>query len=70
MKTKTDEKTSAPLLSTVEEGAAVLGCGRTAIYGAIQRGEVRVVKLGRSTRIPRSEIERIAREGFGHPGAR
>ncbi len=70
MKTQPDEKTTAPLLSTVEEGASALGIGRTALYGAIQRGDCRVVKLGRSTRIPRSEIERIAREGFGHPGAR
>ena len=66
MKNQTDEKT---LLSTIEAASSALGIGRTAIYGAIQRGEVRVVKLGRSTRIPRSEIERIAREGFGHSGA-
>ncbi len=64
MKGQTDEKTTAPLLNTIEEGCSILKVGRTAMYGAIQRGDVRVIKLGKSTQIPRSEIERIAREGF------
>jgi excisionase family DNA binding protein len=58
-----DEKATA-LLSTIAEGCSILKIGRTHFYSAIQRGEVRVIKLGRSVRIPRSEIERIAREGW------
>ena len=40
------------LLLDVKEVASVLGCGRTYVYGMIQRGELPVVKLGRLTRIP------------------
>ena len=40
------------LLLDVKEVASLLGCGRTYVYGMIQRGELPVVKLGRLTRIP------------------
>jgi excisionase family DNA binding protein len=43
---------SEKLLVNVNEAAHLLGCGRTFIYGMIQRGELPVVKLGRLTRIP------------------
>ncbi|MHB1502094.1 MAG: helix-turn-helix domain-containing protein [Candidatus Dormibacteria bacterium] len=39
------------LLLNVNEVASLLGCGRTYVYGMIQRGELPVVKLGRLTRI-------------------
>jgi len=44
------------LLLNVNEVASVLGCGRTYVYGMIQRGELPVVKLGRLTRIPASSV--------------
>ena len=44
------------LLLDVREVAALLGCGRTLVYGMIQRGELPVVKLGRLTRIPVSAL--------------
>lgn len=43
---------SDKLLLNVNEAASILGCGRTYVYGMIQRGELPVVKLGRLTRIP------------------
>ncbi len=58
------------LLLDVNEVASVLGCGRTYVYGMIQRGELPVVKLGRLTRIPaRSLVEFVAgEESFVGPG--
>lgn len=44
------------LLLDVREVASLLGCGRTYVYGMIQRGELPVVKLGRLTRIPASSV--------------
>lgn len=46
------------LLLTVREAAEVLGISRTAIYLLLQRGEIPSVKIGRSRRITRQEIER------------
>ncbi len=45
------------LLLNVNEVASLLGCGRTYVYGMIQRGELPVVKLGRLTRVPRCAVE-------------
>ena len=44
------------LLLNVNEVASLLGCGRTYVYGMIQRGELPVVKLGRLTRIPATSV--------------
>ena len=50
------------LLLNVNEVASLLGCGRTYVYGMIQRGELPVVKLGRLTRVPMSELEEFVRK--------
>jgi excisionase family DNA binding protein len=57
------------LLYSVEEAAHIWSIGRSSVYAAIQRAEVAYVKLGKSTRIPRAEVERGAREGLApsHP---
>jgi excisionase family DNA binding protein len=54
----------SPLLLTVENAARSLQISRTSLYAALARGDVKAIKLGRSTRIHRSELERIAREGI------
>jgi excisionase family DNA binding protein len=54
------------LLYSVEEAARVWNIGRSSVYAAIQKGQVSFVKLGKSTRISRAEVERIARDGFEH----
>ncbi len=54
----------APLLFTPEQAAKVLACGRTTIFVAIADGRIRATKLGRSTRIHRSELERVATVGL------
>lgn len=50
------------LLLNVDEAAHLLGCRRTYLYGMIQRGELPVVKLGRLTRVPVSEVEEFIRK--------
>jgi excisionase family DNA binding protein len=52
------------LLYSVEEAARVWNIGRSSVYAAIQKDQVAIVKLGKSTRISRTEIERVARVGF------
>lgn len=51
----------APLRSLVSVGdaAAALGIDRATVYRMAGRGEIRLVKLGRLTRIERAEIDRL-----------
>lgn len=41
------------------EAATALGLCRASIYNLMARGELRFVKLGRSTRIPAAELDRL-----------
>lgn len=43
----------------VPEAAQALGLCRASIYNMITRGEIRTVKIGRSTLIPAAELERV-----------
>lgn len=49
---------SAALLLRVTEAARLLGVSRTTLYQLIAAGEIPVVRIGRSVRIVRSELER------------
>jgi putative molybdopterin biosynthesis protein len=49
-------------LLRIEDAARVLKLSRTTVYDLLRRGELRIVRVGRAVRIPRSEIERFARE--------
>ena len=44
---------------TPAEFATTLGVCRATVYNMITRGELRFVKLGRSTRIPAAELDRL-----------
>lgn len=46
------------LLLRVEESAAVLNISRARLFELIGSGQIRSLKLGRSRRIPRAELER------------
>ena len=48
----TASPTTDPLLLTVRQVAASLGVGRTTVYELIGTGELEVVHIGRSTRVP------------------
>jgi len=51
-----------PVLLRIDEAAAILGVARVTVYRLIWRGLIRPVYIGRAVRIPRSEVERFARE--------
>lgn len=46
------------MLLTVTEAAEMCGWSRSHLYNAVQRGELPVVRLGRTVRIPRAWLER------------
>ena len=45
------------VLLSVRDVCAALQCGRTFVYDLLQKGELRAIKLGRLTRIPRAVLE-------------
>ncbi|MCZ7535704.1 MAG: helix-turn-helix domain-containing protein [Acidimicrobiia bacterium] len=47
----------APLLLTVREAATTLSIGRSTLYELISAAEIEVVHIGRSVRIPASELD-------------
>jgi excisionase family DNA binding protein len=51
-------------LATVGEAAAYLRMGRSWIYSAMDAGQLRYVKLGRSRRIPWAAIKQLARDSM------
>ena len=46
------------LTMTVEEAGKLLGIGRSSAYGAIRRGELPSLKIGRMILVPRSALFR------------
>jgi excisionase family DNA binding protein len=53
-----DVLTADRLLLTPEEAAKVLRLGRTTVYALMKSGDLRPVHIGRSCRIPQSELQR------------
>lgn len=53
-----------PLTLSPREFARTLGVGRDSTYRAIRAGKIKVIKPGRAIRIPRTELERVLREGL------
>src|SRR5690348_13971651 len=51
------------LLMTVAEAARQLRLSTRTLARAIALGQVKIVRFGRSIRIPREEVDRLAREG-------
>jgi len=47
-----------PLLIRAEEAARLLGLGRSKVFQMIAAGELPVVRLGRSVRVPKAELVR------------
>ncbi|MCL4743193.1 MAG: helix-turn-helix domain-containing protein [Phycisphaerales bacterium] len=58
------------VLLRVGEAARLLALSERATWRLIAERELRVIKLGRATRVPRSELDRIARDGLAKGGAR
>jgi excisionase family DNA binding protein len=52
-----------PVLLSVDEAARRLGIGRTALYGAIRRGHLRTVLVGRRRLVPVDGLAEFAGNG-------
>jgi excisionase family DNA binding protein len=59
----TELATDKPLLYTVPDAAKRLAIGVSTAWAMISRGEIKTVAIGRSRRIPHTELERIAGGG-------
>jgi excisionase family DNA binding protein len=46
-------------LMRVREAAAFLGLSRSKLYALMEAGELRFAKIGKSRRIPRTELEKL-----------
>jgi len=49
-----------PVLLRVNDAAERLGVSRTTLYALIGKGDLRVIRIGRSIRVPWHELERLA----------
>lgn len=52
-----------PLVLTIEEAAKLLRIGRGAAYELARRGELPVVRLGRTLRVPRHRLDELLNGG-------
>ena len=50
----------APLLLRIPEAAALLRVSRSTLYQMVGNGDVPVIRIGRSVRIARAALERLA----------
>jgi excisionase family DNA binding protein len=48
-----------PAVLTVEEAARVLRIGRSAAYAAAHNGDLPVIRVGRTLRVPRHRLEQL-----------
>lgn len=48
-----------PIVLTVEQMRKILQIGRNKAYNMINAGEIRTIKIGEHTRIPKSELVRF-----------
>ncbi|MDQ6947320.1 MAG: helix-turn-helix domain-containing protein [Actinomycetota bacterium] len=46
-----------PLLLRITEVATTLGLGRTKVFALVRSGELPVVRIGRSVRVPRAALQ-------------
>lgn len=51
-----------PLLLKATEAGKVLGLGRSKVFAMVAAGELPVIRIGRSVRIPRQALERWIRD--------
>lgn len=56
----------APLLLRAGEVATLLGLGRSTVFAMLGAGELPVVRIGRSVRVPRVALERWVDERTDH----
>ncbi|TRU03014.1 MAG: DNA-binding protein [Microcystis sp. Msp_OC_L_20101000_S702] len=52
----------APILLTIKQVSERLGISRSKLYHHINSGQLKCIRIGRSVRIPRQELEIFIRE--------
>ncbi|WP_288637875.1 helix-turn-helix domain-containing protein [uncultured Oxalobacter sp.] len=57
-----NDKTTGKLLFSVKEFCEIVGIGRTTFYQEVKAGRIKAKKMGRSTLITKSELERFIEE--------
>ena len=62
MAKKTEQQEPTKLLYTPIEASRVLSISRTTLYELMAAGEIRWVKIGKSRRVPYSELQRYVAE--------
>jgi excisionase family DNA binding protein len=50
------------LLATVQQACRAISCGRTKLYELINERKLRVVKIGRASRVPWADLHRLAND--------
>lgn len=53
---------------TVDEVAKILGISRMSAWNAVWRGDIRVLRIGRRTLVPRVAIDELLNETGGSSG--
>ena len=59
-----------PLLLKATEAGKLLGLGRSKVFAMVAAGELPVIRIGRSVRIPRQALERWIRDQTIEAGQR
>jgi excisionase family DNA binding protein len=47
---------------SVEETAIILGVGKSTMYGAVERGEIPAIRIGRRRMIPKAWVDKQVRD--------
>ena len=61
-----ERKTSTGEYLNARAFAALLDMNRESIYRAVSRGDLVAVRVGRTLRLPRSQLENLLAEDEGH----
>lgn len=62
------EQIAGKHLLTVKEASYLLGIHRVTVHRQISQGKIKICKIGRSTRIPKKEIERFIESNAKYRG--
>lgn len=58
-----------PITVGVESAYRSLGIGRTAFYALVRAGEIRMIKFGKRSLVPCSELERLVTDRLNAEGS-
>ncbi|MGH6987322.1 MAG: helix-turn-helix domain-containing protein [Caulobacteraceae bacterium] len=62
MRTATPTTVAEPLALTIPNACRAIGVGRTWLYEAARRGDLKLIRLGGRTVVPMTELRRLLAE--------